>query len=75
MPFVTEELWQRLPKPSGSVADSIMLAAFPQRQESWQDKGVESAMEFLLEVVKATRGLRSGQYICPTSLSLRPACP
>ena len=29
MPFVTEELWQRLPKPAGYDWPSIMLAPYP----------------------------------------------
>jgi valyl-tRNA synthetase len=30
MPFITEELWQRLPRPEGDSTPSIMLAVYPQ---------------------------------------------
>lgn len=29
MPFITEELWQRLPRRPGSTPPSIMLCAYP----------------------------------------------
>ena len=64
MPFVTEELWQRLPKAEGPQQPSIMTAPFPTLQERWQSAAVEEAMESLLEVVRATRGLRAGGLSC-----------
>ena len=60
MPFVTEELWQRLPKAEGPQPPSIMTAPFPTLQERWKSAAVEETMESLLEVVRATRGLRAG---------------
>lgn len=60
MPFVTEELWQRLPKSGGPQPSSIMLAPFPQPQEAWRSPAADEAMDFMRKVVTATRGLRSG---------------
>lgn len=52
MPFVTEELWQRLPRGEGRAAEgSIMLAPYPAPQEGWADEGVEADMAYLLNVV------------------------
>lgn len=31
MPFVTEELWQRLPRRAGETATSISIAAWPEQ--------------------------------------------
>lgn len=60
MPFVTEELWQRLPQPEGPLPESIMLAPFPKEQPLWRDQTLEQETEFLLEIVKAVRSLRAG---------------
>ena len=45
MPFVTEELWQRLPrKQSADTPQSIMIAAYPKSQEKWANDKVEKSM-------------------------------
>ena len=64
MPFVTEELWQRLPRAEGPQPPSIMTAPFPTLQEHWKSATAEETMESLLEVVRATRGLRAGGLGC-----------
>lgn len=63
MPFITEELWQRLPKREGE-AESIMIAAYPQSQQAWIDAGVEADVEYLRSCVSRARGLRSGANLC-----------
>lgn len=56
MPFITEELWQRLPKPTGvAVPETITLAAFPNEQAF--DFGSEAAYTAVLEVAKSLRSL------------------
>ena len=62
MPFVTEELWQRLPgrrEQAGGVA-SIMIASYPAAQPSWADQTSEAELALILDIVKAARSLRSG---------------
>lgn len=75
MPFVTEELWQRLPKPSEPQPESIMLAPFPAPQPGWARPQAEATMDFLLDTVKAVRALRAGanlwQFTALESRSLR----
>jgi valyl-tRNA synthetase len=52
MPFVTEELWQRLPRrPGQAQAPSIMVADYPAPVEGWSDEGAEADMAYLLLVV------------------------
>lgn len=66
MPFVTEELWQRLPgrrDQSGGFA-SIMIAPFPAAQPSWADPTGEDEIALILDVVRAARSLRSGACTC-----------
>ena len=52
MPFVTEELWQRLPRRAG-MAKSVMIAPYPTRVATREAAGCERTMAFTLEVVKA----------------------
>ena len=41
MPFVTEELWQRLPRRADQAElQSIMLAPYPREEPSWRDDKV-----------------------------------
>ncbi len=41
MPFVTEELWQRLPRRADQAGlQSIMLAPFPTEEPAWRDAQV-----------------------------------
>mmetsp|Transcript_13532 Transcript_13532/g.32653 ORF Transcript_13532/g.32653 Transcript_13532/m.32653 type:complete len:1067 (-) Transcript_13532:526-3726(-) len=66
MPFVTEELWQRLPG-RGTLGESekpsIMLAPYPECKEEYKNEAVESAMTTIMEVVGACRSLRSSYNI------------
>ena len=64
MPFVTEELWQRLPG-RGTLGDSepesIMLAKFPECNQSYRNFDCEESMEITMNIVRACRSLRQ-QY-------------
>jgi len=59
MPFVTEELWQRLPRAAGAPA-SVMIADWPQPPADWDDPAAEQAFRDLIAVVAAIRQLREG---------------
>ena len=64
MPFVTEELWQRLPQISMlSSSPSIMIAAYPTDEESWANDGVEKLMEIVRDGIHAARSLRSDYHV------------
>ncbi|MBN9659700.1 MAG: valine--tRNA ligase [Acidobacteria bacterium] len=65
MPFLTEELWQRLLKKSGRLPESICLAAFPQAQDSTADPQGAAAFALLQEMTVAARGLRADQKLDP----------
>jgi valyl-tRNA synthetase len=55
MPFVTEEIWQRL----GS-GESIVVADWPEERPGLIDADVESSFAFLQEVVTDIRALQTG---------------
>jgi valyl-tRNA synthetase len=63
-PFVTEELWQRLPgRGMGLVEDektSIMISTWPKAIAAWENKDAENAMEqFVLPSIDGARSLRA----------------
>ena len=61
MPFVTEEIWQRLPH----EGDSIMVATWPHIQKDLIDKKAESDMELIIGVITSIRNIRSTWRIEP----------
>ncbi len=61
MPFISEEIWQNLPKTGGS----IMVADFPRPDESEVRPREEAEMELIMNVVGAIRNLRSEMEIPP----------
>ncbi len=62
MPFITEEIWQRLPK-SGGAPESIMIARFPRRRHV--DATVHAEFRPLIDVVTKIRNVRSEMQIPP----------
>ena len=74
MPFISEELWQRLPH----QGDSIMIAAFPKASRKGRDPEAERLMAPVLDVVSAIRTIRSESRISPAlelAVSVKPASP
>ena len=61
MPFITEELWQRLP----GTGESIMIAPWPAAGEFEQDPEAEAEMSFIQSVVVGIRSARSEHRIPP----------
>lgn len=55
MPYLTEELYQRLPHRPGSASDSICIAPYPSVQTSYADQDVEEQLNDLMLAVKAFR--------------------
>ncbi|MFB3854228.1 MAG: valine--tRNA ligase [Vicinamibacterales bacterium] len=64
IPFVTEELWQRLPKRAGE-APAITLASFPREVDEWKAPDAVAGVEAIQEVVSAIRTVRSERGIPP----------
>jgi valyl-tRNA synthetase len=57
MPFLTEELWQRLPRRPQDKTPSIVRAAYPQYDSSLDDSKSERDYELLLGCSKGVRSL------------------
>lgn len=57
MPFLSEELWQRLPRRRGDTTPSIVIAQYPEYEEILQDPRAASQYELLIACSKAIRSL------------------
>jgi valyl-tRNA synthetase len=62
MPFVTEEIFQRLP---GIDGISIMNSTFPQFNDGEVDEDAENSMDLLMGVVDVVRNIRGETGIAP----------
>ncbi len=74
MPFLTEELWQKLPGISNELhnaayrsADAtIMLADFPKGDKNLIDERAESEMQTVIELITKVRNIRAEMNIKPS---------
>lgn len=62
MPFITEDIWQRLPDYKGPT---IMRALWPVSLDTYLDREAEYSMEILMEVVRTVRHIRSEMNVPP----------
>ncbi|XP_030826182.1 LOW QUALITY PROTEIN: valine--tRNA ligase [Camarhynchus parvulus] len=75
MPFLAEELWQRLPR-APPAPPSVSLAPFPEPEQfCWQDEEAEATMEFVLSIVRALRSLRAAHGLTRQRPRVFPADP
>lgn len=65
MPFITEEIWQRIRKFTNDETPSIMLASFPEVNEDFVRPELEQEINWLKDVVVAIRTIRSEMAISP----------
>ncbi|HXX71825.1 MAG TPA: valine--tRNA ligase [Candidatus Acidoferrum sp.] len=63
MPFLTEELWHRLPQAPGAL--SIALADFPEPRAGWADAVADQAMTTLQEIIVGARQIRAEMKLDP----------
>jgi valyl-tRNA synthetase len=65
MPFLTEELWHRLPGHEAVHPETLALAPYPEADPAWEDDAVEERMSALMEAVTRVRGLASELGVRP----------
>lgn len=69
MPFITEEIWQKIAPLAGidksASNDTIMLAAYPQADEALIDQGAIADLEWLKDVIVGIRNIRGEMNISP----------
>ena len=61
MPFITEEIWQKLPQDE----DSIMVSAFPEYREAQTNEAIEKEMAVIMEVITGIRNIRGEMNLNP----------
>ena len=73
MPYLTEELWLKLPvdhskllhRAYAGVEPTIMLAAFPKCDDALLDERAESEMSAVIDLISRVRNIRSEMNIKP----------
>ena len=63
VPFITEELWQKLP---GREADELLaVAAWPQARETLLDADAEARFAIVQDAISAIRNIRAEYHVSP----------
>jgi len=65
IPFITEELWQKVAPLAGRKGETIMRAPYPKSQPEKLDQAAERDMAVLKELTNAARNLRSEAKVPP----------
>ena len=71
MPYITEELWQRLPgdkrlhQAYEGAEPTVMLTAYPEGASDLIDEAAESEMQAIIELISRVRNIRSEMNIKP----------
>jgi len=66
MPFITEEIWQRVAPLAGINADTIMLQAYPEFDASQVDEEAIAAIEWTKAFILGVRRIRGEMNIPPS---------
>lgn len=61
MPFITEEIWKKLP----GTGETIMLAEFPEFDPEMISITIQNNMEFVQNLIKGVRNIRTEMNIAP----------
>lgn len=65
MPYITEEIWQRIAPQLNIQGESIMLQAYPQPDDGNVDESAEQSIEWIKGIIVAIRNIRGEMDISP----------
>ncbi len=65
MPFITEEIWQKIKELAGAQGETIMLAPYPVADEGKVDAEASADIEWLKAVILGVRNIRGEMNISP----------
>jgi valyl-tRNA synthetase len=66
MPFLTEEIWQRVAPLAGVAGETVMLGKYPAADEAKKDAQAEADVEWLKGVIEGIRNIRGEMNISPS---------
>ena len=66
MPFITEEIWQALPRENGETAQFLMMSKWPEADEAMNFSQEEQAMELVMDAIRAVRARRNELNVPPS---------
>ena len=66
MPFITEEIWQKVKPLANAEGESLMLARYPETNESLVDADATEDVVWLQNVIVAIRGIRGEMNVAPS---------
>lgn len=67
MPFITEELWQKVKGLAGTEGETIMHAAYPVADESRIDTHAIADLEWVKDIIVGVRTIRGEMNIAPSA--------
>ncbi|TVR62326.1 MAG: valine--tRNA ligase, partial [Candidatus Competibacteraceae bacterium] len=65
MPFITEEIWQRVAPLAGAAGETIMRQPYPEADPAWLDPAVEGEIDWLQQFLLGVRRIRAEANIAP----------
>jgi len=65
MPYITEEIWQRVAPLAGQGGETLMNRAYPEPREEGSDAASEASMEWLMALLLGIRRIRGEMNIPP----------
>ena len=66
MPFITEEIWQRIAPVAGIRHESVLARPYPEPDEGARDPEAEAEMRWVMDLVLAVRRIRGEMDIAPS---------
>jgi len=66
MPFITEEIWQRIAPLAGKSGETIMTQPYPEPDVSLIDAGIMADAQWLKGVIEGIRNIRGEMNIAPS---------
>jgi valyl-tRNA synthetase len=65
MPFITEEIWQRVAPLAGKTGDTVMLQPYPIADQKKIDEDAEDDVRWMQLIIEGVRNIRGEMNIAP----------
>lgn len=69
MPFVSEELFQRLSRRPNLSIESICIAPYPTGNNTWKNPEIENEVNQIMDIIKTIRSIRAGYKLAHKNLT------